>query len=349
MDFNVFEGFEAQLILLDVIDNVIRMEHGSNFTKNAKGYNFRCEMCGDSKTRTHMKRGWVLTSKWPYMRYCHNCQTSFPASLWLKEKYPDYHREYVRRTLEASNPKKKKKIKKDDFAHLEFSNLEKAATVNATSLEYYNENFKDMVANPENEGMQHFSSMTDDAIAWCKSRKIPEEVYSKWYFAPKGMYSNRVVIPFYDKSNRLYYYQTRTIGVSSKKYLNPVSDIKPLYNIMNVNINQPVIFVEGVIDSLFLNNSVAMNGAKVSSISSLDIPKENMLFMLDNDPTGRRMANDLLKEGYQVFLWKKFFRDTNYEEEKDVNSIVLLNNLEDLKTDGILNYFSSNIFHRSLI
>jgi hypothetical protein len=349
MNFNIFDSSDAQLILLDVIDSVLRINYGSDFKRNAKGYNFKCDKCGDSEKRTHLKRGWVLTSKWPYMRYCHNCRISYPATMWLKEKYPDFHREYTRRVLESSSPNKKRKIKKEDFSHLTFSELSQAETINATNLAYYFENFKNMINHPDNKDMQYFSKLTPEAIDWCEGRKIPKDVYSKWFFSQKGMYKNRVVIPFYDTSNRMYYYQTRTIGHSTKKYLNPVSEIKPMYNILNVNISEPIIFVEGVIDSLFVNNSVAINGAKLSALSSLNIPKNNMYFLCDNDKTGKEVANELLQEGHKVFLWKKFYKDTYYDEEKDINSLILTNNLDDLKTDGLLNYFSDNIMHRALI
>ena len=47
-------------------------------------WNFRCNVCGDSKKKKSKKRAWILTNRVPWMFYCHNCFESIPVEFWMK-------------------------------------------------------------------------------------------------------------------------------------------------------------------------------------------------------------------------------------------------------------------------
>lgn len=99
-----------------------------------------------------------------------------------------------------------------------------------------------------------------------------------------------------------------------------------LFNLYNVNPNETITIVEGVIDSLFIPNSIATSGLyKVNQIFDL-YDKENLRFLLDNDSDGIKQSQKLIKLGYSVFNWKSFIKDNNIESNpKDVNDVMIQN------------------------
>ena len=78
--------------------------------------------------------------------------------------------------------------------------------------------------------------------------------------------------------------------------------------------------VEGPIDSLFLDNAVAMVGAGgVGSIPD-HLKNSDLVFVLDNEPRNRQIANlmeRLLEIGHKVCIWPRS------NEFKDVNDMIL--------------------------
>jgi len=126
-----------------------------------------------------------------------------------------------------------------------------------------------------------------------------------------------------------------------------------LFNILNVNFNQPVNAFEGYLDSVFFPNSISLLGLD-TDISIIDNENIDLRFIFDNDEPGIRKAKKMLEQGKCVFLWRKLFDDIDkgdykyrkiLEETKDMNKLVqLLNNANiyfDLHLD---NYFSRDKF-----
>jgi len=82
---------------------------------NSDRYNFRCNICGDSKKNSHKKRGWFLTYKNKYIFKCFNCGISKPAKYWLKEYYPEFYNQYIQEAMVLNNndyTESKPKVKK---------------------------------------------------------------------------------------------------------------------------------------------------------------------------------------------------------------------------------------------
>ena len=126
-----------------------------------------------------------------------------------------------------------------------------------------------------------------------------------------------------------------------------------LFNILNVDFNQPVNAFEGYLDSVFFPNSMSLLGIDTNT-DIIENDNIDLRFVFDNDEPGIRKAKKMLDEGKTVFLWRKLIEDlakgdygyTNtLNERKDINQIVqLLNNSNiyfDLKLE---NYFSRDKF-----
>ena len=106
-----------------------------------------------------------------------------------------------------------------------------------------------------------------------------------------------------------------------------------LFNIMNVNMSQPLTIMEGPIDSLAIANSIALQSAAKHLDGFFD-EIENVRYLFDNDKTGREKSLQKLKEHKSVFLWGQYLKmiDTN-EKIKDVNDLQKKNlfNIDDIE------------------
>ena len=68
--------------------------------KNEKTLNHRCPYCGDSQTNPHKARGYHFVVEQNFVYKCHNCGKSTSSVHFLKDNFPDIHREYVKEYLQ---------------------------------------------------------------------------------------------------------------------------------------------------------------------------------------------------------------------------------------------------------
>lgn len=318
----------------------------SSFFPEAKAhrngnYNFRCNVCGDSKKKKNKKRGWILKNRTPWMFYCHNCQESLPVEIWMKIYFNNYYQDYMKEVFKIDIGIKK--VESPPIKKVEFTGSE------------YNE-YKDV---------QYFKpifSSNDEifqiARKECNRRLIPFDIWKKWFVAIDGAFINRLVIPYYDNNGKIYSYQCRSLKGQEPKYLSRINCEDNIYNYYNVDATRPIIILEGAIDSLFIENSIGCTGLKVHDERIKIFPQR--YFLLDNDEPGREMSVELLKMKEWVFLWKLFLRDnhitpsqpahrdSNYKPEKDdINELIMqLNRRTIIKFEEIQKYFTNDIRDR---
>jgi DNA primase len=120
--------------------------------------------------------------------------------------------------------------------------------------------------------------------------------------------------------NKMYGFQARSVIYKSKiKYLSHFEhDGKPkIFNYYNIDKSKTIFVVEGIIDSLGLENSIAMLGSRlILAHSDLEHHKDKLLFVFDNDQTGKERSIQYLQKGYSIAKWPNEFR-----KYKDVNEI----------------------------
>ena len=94
-----------------------------------------------------------------------------------------------------------------------------------------------------------------------------------------------------------------------------------IFNIMNVNLSQPLTILEGPIDSLAVANSIALQSAAKHLDGFFD-EIETVRYVFDNDKTGKEMTLKKLKEHKTVFLWGKYLDMINSKVKvKDLNDL----------------------------
>lgn len=85
-----------------------------------------------------------------------------------------------------------------------------------------------------------------------------------------------------------------------------VDNLSTAFNIFNINLYKPILVTEGPFDSFLLPNCIATSGANKNI--GIELP---FWYVYDSDETGNAHAMQMLKQGYNVFMWKKFKYDYN--------------------------------------
>lgn len=94
-----------------------------------------------------------------------------------------------------------------------------------------------------------------------------------------------------------------------------------IFNIMNVNLSQPLTIMEGPIDSLAIANSIALQSAAKHLDGFFD-EVENVRYLFDNDKTGREMSLKKMKNHKKVFLWGQYLDMIKSKNNiKDINDL----------------------------
>lgn len=128
------------------------------------------------------------------------------------------------------------------------------------------------------------------------------------------------------------------------------------FNILNVNFDAKVTIFEGYLDSLFFPNSIGVVGVN----TDMDFLEKNGLeiqYFYDNDQAGYNKANEKIRAGYPVFLWKKLFEDiVSKKNSKDpyglmhrISKVKDLNKLATIvqnpyKSFALNDFFSTDIY-----
>lgn len=127
------------------------------------------------------------------------------------------------------------------------------------------------------------------AFNYIKSRNITDEQIEKYNigFCYQGQYENRIIIPSYDIDKNLNYFIARSyLSKTKMKYKNPEVDKESLiWNEHLINWDEPIYIVEGVFDSIFLNNSIPMLGKYMTQnlFNRLYNLAKKVIIVLDSD------------------------------------------------------------------
>ena len=277
-------------------------------------FNFRCPHCGDSKKSSTKARGFVYRKKNDMFFKCHNCGVGQSLGNLIKFLDPVMYKEYA---LERFKDGKTDTKPEFDFTP---SKLLKTKTFYDKALEQLTR-FDQLVT-------------THPAKAFVYKRLIPKEHWDKFYFCPKfydwtnSIIPNkfpslrddhpRVVIPFYDREGNFFAFQGRAFGKEQPKYITiKFDDTKEkIYGLDRLDLNKPVMITEGPIDSLFLDNAIALAGAD----ANLKIQPQQCTMVFDNEPRNKeivkRMINAIHKK-FNVAVWP------NTLKYKDINDMII--------------------------
>jgi len=129
----------------------------------------------------------------------------------------------------------------------------------------------------------------------------------------------RLVIPFFDKSGKMFAYQGRAFGKEQPRYITLKLDEnkEKIYGLERIDFENHVYVVEGPLDSLFLDNCLAVAGADLDLVNS---EPSTTTAIYDNEPRNHQTVDRMFKsvdKGYNVVVWPSDL------EHKDINDMVL--------------------------
>lgn len=283
-------------------------------------FNFRCPICGDSQKNKNRARGYFYRKGTGLSMKCHNCNASMHFGSFLKDFDSNLYKEYLleRYTNTVVKPKKEEPVIPPKSKRLD--NMLKP------------KNLLDML-------LDNLASLPDDneAVQFCLKRGLDRKWFDSLYYiddvrkivqlSPK--YKDKVVtdeprlvIPFYDERKKLVGVTLRALRGETLRYITVrIDEDSPMvFNLDAINKHDTIYVVEGPIDSMFLPNAIAVGGTGFTKLSGLNLPKDKMTVIIDNQPRNKEVVDvvrRVVKMGYRVFFWPAKYK------EKDINDMVL--------------------------
>ena len=300
-------------MLLTDLDYIHSISHKLRNFKKKKDYlyNFSCPVCGDSQKKKTKARGYLYRVKDMMLYRCHNCGLSTTFGKLLERVDAEVYKRYV--LARYSSGESKHTIHDEpeyqSVVIKETTLLDTVKTVSRLSSEH-----------PVRKYMQ--------------MRKIPEErwdelrLVNKFYTFVNRLIPNkfprveedhpRLIIPFYDKTGKLTGFQGRAFGSENPKYITIMLDetAPKLYGLDKVNLTEKIYVVEGPIDSMFIDNSIAMAGADATKLPS----NGDYVFVYDNEPRNPEIVKRMQKHidnNDTVVIWP------DNVGEKDINDMII--------------------------
>ena len=292
--------------------------------------NCRCKICGDSEKDEFLARFWARSIDDTVMLKCFNCDYSNNIANYIKSEEPDLYREYLMEKRKSNfilPPRDKEDVVKEEKKVIDFL--------------------------PYSVRLDTLDSKSK-LMEYVRKRKIPCEAYDKIFFTkewqklvnhvkpdtftyPKD--EMRLVIPIFNSDNGIESIQGRALKRDSKvKYMTvkAYEGASKVYGIERVDESKPVVIMEGPLDSLFIDNAIAITGG---SLDISQIPfKGNRIWALDNEPrhpdTIKRMRK-LIEQGESVVFWDKWECS---EKDKDINDYII----SGASREDVLNYILQN-------
>ena len=272
-------------------------------------FNFRCPYCGDSQKFTNKARGYFYRKKNDFFYKCHNCGKGTTFSKVLQLVDPEMYKEFV---------------------------MEKFTGPKTDEFKFEAPKFKKR--DPKLENLTPINKLNGNhpARQFVESRQIPEEFYSDLYLCSKFFKwakirskqdHPRLVIPFRDESGEVFAAQGRAFGKETPKYLTVKFQDKPkIFGLDRCDWSQQTYVVEGPLDSLFVDNCLAVAGADFEHHFPM---KENVTIILDNEPRSREIIKrmeKLIDKDYELVIWP------DNVKEKDINDMVLAGDANIMQT-----------------
>ena len=284
-------------------------------------WNFRCPYCGDSKKHRTKARGFVFRKKNDLFYKCHNCGVG--ATLGKLIEYLDLntHKDYIMERYKTGSdtitPKPEFKFNAPVF--------NKNKSSKGKKLEPSSESIVKELKSISELPHEHPARKIDE------QRKLPKDSYKDLFLCPEFYkFTNklipnkfpsldgdhpRLLIPFRDEEGEIFAYQGRAFGNEQPKYLTiKLQDRDKIFGLDRVNKKEEVYVVEGPLDSLFLDNCIAVAGADMPSLNC------DFTVVFDNEPRNKeicKLIKKTIKSGVKICLWPDTMK------YKDINDMIL--------------------------
>ena len=284
-------------------------------------WNFRCPYCGDSQKSRTKARGFVFRRKADLFFKCHNCSVGATLANLIKhvdsKTYDDYileryREEGVHRGKNSPVPKPEFKFDAPVFKKNVFKSLQSISQLPQT--------------HPARRLVEErkLSEFSNDLFLCPSFYKFTNTLVEN-KFPSLGGDHPRLMIPFRNEEGEIFAYQGRAFGDENPKYITIKldEDADKIYGLNRVTHDKPVLVVEGPIDSMFLDNCIAVAGADFSkplSIGGRLMLNGELTVIFDNEPRNKEICKQIEKnisQGRNVVIWPDSIR------HKDINDMII--------------------------
>jgi hypothetical protein len=269
--------------------------------------NCRCPLCGDSQKNKRKARGFFFPKKNDYFYKCHNCGVGHSLYRFLEHVAPALAHEYALERWRNGENGKSNYIKPQETAIIPKAEI-RLPRVDALPTDHIGRRYLESRKVP------------------CLDRFYFSDSFGDWVRSIDPTYTSipndeRIVIPFVNKRGELLAAQGRCLSGSpgSIRYITVkfAKDGRAIYGEDRVDYSKRVYAVEGPIDSVFLDNAVALAGSELSDGIRLF---RDCVVVYDNEPRNVEIVSKMdraIADGHTVCVWGEGVG------EKDINDMIL--------------------------
>ncbi len=288
-------------------------------------WNFRCPYCGDSQKSRTKARGFVYRKKNDLFYKCHNCGVGTTLGKLIEhldsKTYKDYIMERYKTGSETITPKPEFKFDEPIFRKKDV--LSSLKSISELGSDHPARKIVDKRKLPD-------ESLRD--IYFCESfYKFTNNLIPNKFPSLDGDHP-RLLIPFRDEQGEIFAYQGRAFGKEQPKYITiKLKDMDKIFGLDRINKDKHIYVVEGPLDSLFIENCLAVGG------SDFDKLEGDYTVIFDNEPRNKEINKQIEKtinKGCSIVLWPE------QVEEKDINDMIL----SGMSKEEVQNIIKENTF-----
>lgn len=303
--------------------------------------NCRCPVCGDSEKSKIKARFWCNEVDGELLVGCFNCGYHSNFISFCKDYFPDVFKELMFQKYNKDN-KDNIETKLPENIGKSFQNLPEKSNIEIQVKKY----------------CQCISELPDNhpIVKYIQKRKIPKEYYCYFWFTKEWQQlvhsiqnesyknpkpENRLVMIIKDFDNRWTAIQGRSLENNPRnKYITikEHDQANKIFGLDKVDTNKPVFLVEGIVDSLFIDNSIAITGGSMN-FDDIPIPKENRIWVWDNESRAEHTIERIEKA---INANEKIVLFDNNWASKDINDLIVK---ENITIEEVNNYLKNNIIN----
>ena len=271
-------------------------------------WTFRCPYCGDSQKSRTKARGFVYRKKNDLFYKCHNCGVGTTLGKLIEhldsKSYKDYIMERYKSGVKTVNKEPEFKFNEPVFRSKDI-----CSTLNSLS-----ELGEDHPARKIIDRRNLPISSYKDLFLCPEFYKFTNNLIPNKFPSLDGDHP-RLLIPFRNEEGEIFAYQGRAFGDEKPKYLTiKLQERDKIFGLDKIDKRKEVLVVEGPLDSLFLDNCIAVAGADVPNLDC------DFTVVFDNEPRNRELLKQIEKtinHGHKICLWPEEMR------YKDINDMIL--------------------------
>ncbi len=305
---------DIRLYVSEILKSVFGDGSKSKIDDFSDRWNFACPFCGDSDTDLTKKRGNIYLDDFHY--HCFNCGEHC-SLLWFLKKFDldvktGLVNSFVQNTKSKNGGFGNKSRSSETISEIFGDDILQAAIPKDLFFDKLN-----LVKIEENK----------KAMAYLLSREQRNFDNFGWNPNKNLLY----VLNMDANGEKILGYQIRRFNTNGPKYLTfqmsemykelgltldeelakRIDPLSTIFGCMSVDLSRTITIFEGPLDSFLMPNSIALS----SLYKKPPIVTKLTRFMFDYDKSGIEKSIEILKEGFSVFMWSKFFLDNFGLEE----------------------------------